>query len=464
VKTYEARPRRAGAILLAAGLLLLGALGVFATARADSGYIGVAPIDGRIDRTTSRYISRILEQARNDSAALVVIELDTPGGLDDAARDVVESILGSQIPVAVYVAPQGARAASAGTFILAAGHVAAMAPGTTVGAADATEDGVPIGEDTRAFIRSIADARGRPAEPLETTLTNSRAYAASEALGLGVIDLVANDRADLLNQLDGRAITTAGGTVTLASAGVPVQEFDHTFFERVLGVLADPNIAALLIAFGCLGILIELLHPGTLGPGIAGAGLLAAGFVGAGQLPLNWLGFALIVGAMVLFYIEVQAAGVGVAGFVGAACLVVGLLFLFGNFFGSPDIQEPSFRPSPWLIGAMSAVAVAALGGFVYLARTTGSRGFSSPEDAQLVGRPGLAVSDLQPSGRIDVGGVEWIGTTDTGDRIREGDAVRVVGVYGNVLKVVRLTTPEADAVLRESTGGRWSRLLRRRM
>ncbi len=466
-----ARIRPAGAVRWGAALALGGVAVVAALlalrAAAQGDYVAVITVDGAIDRGSERYLSRAMGDAEADGVPLVVIEVDTPGGLLDATREMVETILNARVPVAVYVAPQGARAASAGTFITAAANFAAMAPGTNIGAASPiSSTGEDIGEtlakkineDTRAFVRSIAEKRGRSSEALEATVTLARSYSATEALELGVVDLIAADRAELLRLLEGRTAETAGGAVVVRTEGLPVRELGKSLLEQFLSILADPNIAGLLITVGGLAILVEIVVPGHFGPGIGGTVALALGLVGAGQLPTNWVALGLIGLAMVLFFIELQAAGFGIFGIGGLICLVTGLFFLFGNITGSPDIPEPSFSVSPWVAITMAAMGGAFVVALAYAARTTGSAG-GSPADQALVGRPGIALTDLVPSGRVDVSGEEWTATTDPGSMIREGDAVRVLGVYGEVVKVARLvdTPPEQGTRLRD----RWRTLLR---
>ena len=241
-------------------------------------------IDGEIDPLTTDHVARGLDQAHESDVSLVVIELDTPGGFLDSTRDIVEVLIASEIPVVVWVSPAGARAASAGTFIAAAANFAVMAPGTSIGAATpVTSDGndLPgrplsrkISEDTRAFIRSVAQTRGRNAEALEATVLTARSYSSQEAADLGVIDFVAADLGTLLSAIDGRETMTAAGTVTIESADLEVRKLDATLLERTLGVLANPNVILALFLIGGLAVVAEFAIPGMFGPGILGVILL----------------------------------------------------------------------------------------------------------------------------------------------------------------------------------------------
>ena len=290
-------------------------------------------------------------------ASLVVIQLDTPGGLYDSTREIVEEILASDTPVAVFVGPAGSRAASAGTFITAAANFAVMAPGTTIGAASpvASDGGdIPqtlekkISADTSAFIRSIAQARDRNAEALENTVLKSTAYSAEEALELGVIDLIAPDMSSMLDELDGRTATTSTGPVTFAAEGASLTQLDRTFMEHTLNILASPNVVFALFIIAGVAILIEVVVPGLTGPGILGVIALGLAFVGFWNLPGSWLGVALIALAMGLFYGESLAPGFSVFGAGGLVSLIVGAVLLFGNLLQSVRSAGAQLHGKPY--------------------------------------------------------------------------------------------------------------------
>ncbi len=411
--------------------------------------VRVVNIKGTIDTLTARQIGRAVEDAEA-GGSLLVIRLNTPGGLLDATRSIVESVLGAKVPVAVYVSPSGGQAASAGTFITAAGNFAAMAPGTNIGAATPVGAGgeeIPptlarkIGEDTRAFIRSIAAERGRNAEALEETITLSLSYAAREAVELSVVDFIADDMDDLLAKLHGLTAMTASGEMVLDTKDALVRDVKPTVLESFLGVIANPNLAFLLFVLGGIALLTEFIIPGSIGPGVVGVILLALAFLGFGNLPVNWIAVGLLVFTMVLFYVEIQSPGVTVFGIGGVISMVLGALLLFGGLFSAPDIPEPSFRVSLWMIGTLTGTAAVTWVIFMRLVRSEGgsSSGYISEEEAALESEWGVAASDLAPSGKVWVADEEWTATTDAGDIISEGEYVKVLGVYGSVLKVARI-------------------------
>lgn len=437
--------RSAGALLLALGLLSL-ALSWWATpTQAKGDYIGLVKIDGAIDAISSRYLSRAIDKAEGDEAVLIVVELDTPGGRLDSTRDMVETILGSRSPVAVFVSPSGARAASAGTFITAAANFAVMAPATNIGAASpisgSGEDltgtlGRKVLEDTLAFTRAISEKRDRNTEALEATVTRARAYSATEALEIDIIDFIATDREDLLAQVHGRTAETAAGPVVVNTEGVRVRDINMSLLERFLSVIADPNIAFLLISLGSIALFLEFLIPGF-GPGIAGIIMLALAFVSFGVLPVNWVGVALILVSMVLFYLETEAPGIGVFGVGGLVSFVIGAFLLFGGFFGSSNPLDLTVDISLWLIIVMSIVMGSGALTVYWLLREGGSSDAFGAVDGGLVGAPAVAVSDLNPTGRVLVKDREFSATMEEGQRVRAGANVHVVAVYsGRTLKV----------------------------
>lgn len=436
--------RGIGVLLLALAAISQG----YSVARSESGFVALVPMTGAIDPTSANYIERAIDTAAKDGATLLVIQLDTPGGLVDSTRAIMEAILGSPVPIVVYVAPAGAQAASAGTFVTAAAHVAAMAPATNIGAAAVVgSEGAELGptlkekatQDAMAMMRSVAELRGRNAEALELTVTEAKAYSASEALELGIVDLIAADLDGLLTTIDGRTVTTASGEVTIHSAGVPVKEIPRNLVERFLGVVASPNVVFILLSVGLLAISAELFSPGVFGPGIAGFILVGLAFVGLGLLPVNWFGVGLIVFAGALMYFEVQVSGVGAFGVGAVVCFALGGLMLFGGIVPSPEGPWEEAHVSRWLIVAMTAFFGSVLAFFVFMLKEGGSSsGYPSATHGGLVGAVGMVMSDLNPSGEIRVGEAEWTATTDTGNLITKGTEVEVVGDYvGGVVKVI---------------------------
>ncbi len=371
-------------------------------------HIAVIDIDDGISPSTSRFLSRAINSAADSGAILLLVRLDTPGGLLDATRDMVDTITNAGIPVVVYVAPTGAHAASAGTFITAAAHVAAMAPITNIGAATpiAVGDDLPetlarkAAQDAAALLRSIAEARGRNADALEATVLEAKAYDASEALELGVVDLVAEDIGDLLRQIDGRTVVMGDSSqVSLQTDGSSIRRIRQTPLERFLSFLADPNIAFTLVSLGFIAIFVEWVLPGLWGPGIIGVIALALGFVALGNLPVNWVGVGLIAFAVGLYYIEVQAPGIGIFGVSGVIAFLAGGFLLFGGF--SPTLPGgPGFRVNPFLLAGIAA-SMAGLLGFVIrdlaLARKIAGRG--DPTHESLEGQIGTVTAELSPEG-----------------------------------------------------------------
>ncbi|MFQ6027994.1 MAG: nodulation protein NfeD [Dehalococcoidia bacterium] len=434
-------------------LLLLTPL-VSSPATADNHHVSVVNIDGTIDPVMARYLTRSIEGAEKDQAELLIIILDTPGGFLGATRDMVESILSAEIPVATYVAPPGARAGSAGTFITAAANFAVMAPGSNIGAASPiASDGqdIPetlakkINEDTRAFIRSIAVTRERNSQALEETVTRARSYSATEAVELNVVDFIAPDLSDLLEQLDGQTARTATGVVELQTQNLEIREAKTTLLENFLSVIVNPNLAFVLLIVGGVGILAEMMTPGLLGPGIVGVISLGLAFVAMGQLPVNWVGVGLILFAMVLFFLEFEESGVGVLGLGGVICLLLGSFLLFGGYFSSPDIPEAGSKVSLWIIGTVTGFLAVILALFIYLARPTGSAtGFDARSGGSLNGQLGTVITVLNPTGRVRVRNQEWRATAGPSDLIEEGEEVVVEGVFGRLLKVSR-SLPEDE-------------------
>ena len=418
--------------------------------RADEPTVLVIEIDGAIEPLSAAHIARGLDKAREDGVSLAVIRLDTPGGLVDSTREIVERLLEAHVPVAVYVSPAGARAASAGTFVAAAANFAVMAPGTNIGAAAAVGAGgadLPetlarkIDEDTRAFIRSIAEIRDRNGDALEETVSRARAYSEQEALDLNVIDLIALDMDAMLEQLHGRTAETAAGPVVVESAGARVNHLGRTLLEHLLGILANPNLALVLFLIGGVALWAEWSVPGMIGPGVIGVIALILAFVGFFNLPGNWVGLVLLALAMGLFYAETTAPGFSLFGAGGIVSFVLGSIFLFGNFFSPSDLPELNITVSPVVIAVTSGLMAAAWVLFMRLAMHGGgvSTGFQTEEEVLLEGASGVAVSDLDPAGRVKVSDKEWSASAGPGDSIREGEEIRVVGVYGEVLKVERL-------------------------
>ena len=410
-------------------------------------------LDGAIDGVSSRFIERGLDRAEEEDFQLVMLMLNTPGGLLDATRDIIESMLASQVPIAVYVAPDGAQAASAGTFVGAAAHILAMAPTTNIGAASVVgADGGDLPDtlsrkatqDAAAFIRSIAERRGRNVSALEATVLAAKAYSASEAVELGIADLIAADYDSLLDQLDGYLVDIDGATVELALDGAVTSQMDLSLLERVLAFISNPNIAFLLVSLGGLGVIVELWNPGLWVPGTLGVLFLVIGWAGVGQLPFSWAGVALILLSMLLLYLETTAPGIGYVGVAGTVSLILGGVFLVG-FFGNPSFMGTDPIVNRWML----AIVGVSVGGLVLwfaweLRKSKQILLYESPTSiARMLGTAGVVSVDLSPSGQVLVNGEFWSGEYD-GDsdkRISVGTEVEVVSVDGNHLKVRPLRT-----------------------
>jgi len=414
-------------------------------------------LDGAIDGVTARFIDRGLDTAISQNSELVVLMLDTPGGLLDATRDIVESILASEVPVVVYVAPEGAQAASAGTFIGAAADILAMSSTTNIGAASVVNsDGSDLPDtlnrkatqDAAAFIRSIAERRGRNVSALEDTVLSAAAYSASEAVELGVADLVAVDYPSLLRLLNGTEVETNGGTVVLELGDASTTTVDLTLLERLLAFISNPDIAFLLVSLGGLGVIVELWNPGLWIPGTLGALFLILGWAGVGQLPFSWAGVSLIGLSLALFYLESTATGIGYFGIAGTISLILGGIFLVG-FFGSPGIPGDAPIVSRWLLGIVGVTMGALVLWFASeLRKARHISPYKNPlATTSLVGTMGVVSSDLSPSGEVIVNGEHWSGEIDieTAEQIAVGTDVEVVSVDGNHLRV-KLAQTDSDA------------------
>lgn len=424
-------------VLLAAALLAgLGSL-------ADAADVVRFRVEDTIQPASQRFIERALAEAELRDAKLVVMELDTPGGLLDATRKITTAITGSSVPVVVWVAPAGARAASAGFFILMSADVAAMAPGTNTGAAHPVGgQGENLPEDVRdkatrdaaAMIKSFAEQRGRPIDKAIAAVEESASYTAEEALSLGLIDLIASDFDDLLAQLEGTELTRFDDTVSVVEIGEPaIHEIQPSFADRLFSVLANPNVAYLLMALGALGLYVEITHPGGILPGIIGVVFLLLGLYSISVLPISWAGVALIFVALVLFLLEVKVASYGLLTISGLICFVLGSLMLF-------DTPIPDMRVSLGVV-LPTAIVLAGLTAFLFsrVLRTHRLRPLTGEEG--LVGEVGTALSDLAPMGTVRVHGEYWDARAAAGS-IVAGTRVRVLAVGSKRIDV----EPAAEA------------------
>jgi len=406
--------------------------------RADSSRIEVLTVDGTIVPVVASYIDRGISRAESEGAVACVIELNTPGGLLNSTEDIVQRILNAKVPVIVYVSPRGSWAASAGTFITISAHIAAMAPGTSIGAAHPVSVGEEMPEDvskkvteyTSAWIRSIAETRGRDAEQAALAVSESKSFTASEALEARLIDLRADDLESLISQINGRKVTLASGTeVTIDTTEYALSVNEMNPIERFLHVISDPNIAYILLTLASVGLITEISNPGLIFPGVIGGICLFLAFYSLGVLNAYWAGVLLIFLAIGLFVAEVftQAFGILTAG--GIASLVIGSLILFSH--SSPEMEVNRF-----LIAGV-AILVAAFVIFMVGAAVRGQRRRVATGAEGLIGRVAVAKTSLDPKGTVLVDGELWKAAVDTG-KVEPGEEVTITKVEGLKLFVTQ--------------------------
>lgn len=383
-------------------------------------------VRGAIGVGTTMAIDRALEVAQAQRSALLVVRLDTPGGLVSATRDIVQRILASPVPVAVYVAPGGARAASAGTYITYSAHVAAMAPGTNLGAATPIQLGAPGGarereppekdgrrsgndalerktvNDAVAFLRGIAQLRGRNAEWAEQAVREAATLTASEAVDRGVVDFVAADLRDLLAKAHGRTLRTAAGDVTLDTRDATIVELETSWRTRLIAFITEPNVAFLLLLVGIYGLAFEVLTPGTIGPGVVGAIALLLGLAALSMLPVNAAGAALLLLGIGLMGAEALSPGFGVLGLGGVAAFVAGGVFLF-----DPEGADIDLRVA-WPVLVSAAATSALLFTFVLGAAIRTRRRTARTGSEQLLRETGVVLRWQGLAGTVRVHGEVW--------------------------------------------------------
>ncbi|WP_158010852.1 NfeD family protein [Tardibacter chloracetimidivorans] len=415
--------------------------------------VPVLHVDGAIGPATSDYVARSLEAAAEEGAPFIVLRMDTPGGLDNSMREIIREILRSPVPVVTYVSPSGARAASAGTFILYASHVAAMSPGTNVGAAtpvqlgggggpfSAPEKADPDKEgdsgsasaseakalnDAIAYIRSLADLRGRNADWAEAAVRSAASLPAQAALEQNVIDLVARDRNDLLAQINGMKVIAGSAETTIDTRGVTLVDVNPNWRTRLLGAITNPNIALILMMIGLYGLLFEFMNPGALYPGTIGAICLLIGLYALSALPVNYAGVALILLGIALMAAEAVSPSFGILGIGGIVAFILGATIMI-------DTDIPEFRLS-WPV--LGAVAATSLGLTVLIARL----GLSAHRRKLVSGREGMigALGEVvdwnDGKGHVFVHGERWRAVGAHG--LNAATPVRVMSVDGITLGV----------------------------
>ncbi len=411
-------------------------------AQTSGNHVDVLTLTGDIDTWTDGYIDRGIGVAEQDHAQAAIILLNTPGGALGAMQDITTRMLNARVPVVVFVYPQGAWAGSAGTFVTLAGNIAAMAPGTTIGAAHPVDaSGQNISSDERdkitnfsvAIIQNIARQRGRNADWAASAVRSSVAATAQDALDQHVIDLMATDLNDLLNKIDGRTVKTAAGEMTLHTQQVGIVNVDMNPAEYFLHTLVDPNLALILLQVGLLAIAVELYNPGATIPAVVGGICLVLAFVALGNLPVNWGGVILIVLSVILFIIDVKVNSIALtAG--GLIMFIIGGLLLFTPFTPPQEPVMPEVSVSPVVVLALGGM-MAAFFLFILGAAVRG-RNFPVVSGVQtVVGAMGVATTDLNPDGTVQVRSELWTAVAQDGP-IHKGDTVQVKQVDGLRLKV----------------------------
>jgi membrane-bound serine protease (ClpP class) len=401
--------------------------------------INVHQVEGIINPVIVEYMTDSIRRAEEAKDVAVIFQLDTPGGLVDSTREIVKALFNANVPTVVYVAPSGARAASAGTFITMAAHIAAMAPGTNIGAAHPVSgEGKDIEGDMRqkaendlaAFARSIAEKRQRSAEWAEKAVRESVAVTEVEAREQRVIDVIAEDIPDLVKQLDGRQVIMAHGAVTLHTAGATVRVQQMTWRQRLLAALSHPQIALMLLSLGSIGLLVELYNPGLIFPGVVGALALLLAFYSLQTLPINYTGLLLIGLGMVMFILEIKVTSFGMLFLGGVVAMSLGALMLIDS---PEEYLRIPLSTIVLVVGTTAGLFLFVVGAAV---RSVGRKPVSGQEG--MLGAIGTAKERLDPTGTVFVQGTLWSARSTV--PIEAGATVRVVRVEGLKLTVEQVT------------------------
>jgi membrane-bound serine protease (ClpP class) len=418
----------------------------------------VLPVSGAIGPASAQFITRGLDRAEKEDAQLVVLEIDTPGGLDTSMREIIKAILASRVPVAVFVAPSGARAASAGTYILYASHIAAMAPGTNLGAATPIQIGMPSPaspqpsadkdkekakggddhqdtlsrkqvHDAAAYIRGLAQLRGRNADWGEKAVREAVSLSADEALAQKVIDLTARDVPDLVAKVDGRKVTTAGGERTLATTGAEIVTLAPDWKNQFLAIITEPSVALILMMLGVYGLFFEFMNPGFVLPGVIGGIALLVGLFALNMLPINYAGLALILLGLAFIVAEAFVPAYGSLGTGGIIAFAIGAIMLV-------DSDVPGFAVPLWFVAAITLLSAA----FVFLVARLAVRAHRRPVvtgSEELIGSVGVALEDVNNEGWARVHSEQW--RVQSAVPLKRGQNVRVTDRHGLVLTVAPL-------------------------
>ncbi|HBR16021.1 MAG: serine protease [Deltaproteobacteria bacterium RIFCSPLOWO2_12_FULL_43_16] len=403
-----------------------------------AGNIHYLTVDGIVNPVMSEFIVKGIQDAVKENAEAVVIQLDTPGGLDLSMRDIVKAILSSDVPIIVYVAPAGSRAASAGVFITYAAHVAAMAPGTNIGSAHPVAMGgekmdetmmKKVENDAVAYIKGIAAKRHRNAEWAEKAVRKSENITAEEALKLKVIDLIAQDKKTLFEAIDGRKVEMISGEKVLKTAKAEVKEVEMGLRYRILNAITNPNVAYILMMIGLIGLYFELSNPGLILPGVVGAICLVLAFYAFQTLSVNYAGLLLIGLAALFFIAEIKVTSYGLLTVAGIIALTIGSLMLF-------ESPLPFMRLSLWVVlPTVVTITALFLGAMYYGLKIRHKKPVSGMEG--LIDEIGVANTDIANEGKVFIDGEYWDAWSD--EQIKEGEKVKVLDVKGLKLKVVRI-------------------------
>ena len=427
-------------VFLAVGALLLGygqGNPLAAQTKADP-VVYLLDVEGSINPALTDFIVKGIEKAEKAEAAAVVIRMDTPGGLISTTKTIIKTIINSKTPVVVYVAPSGSSASSAGALITVCADVAAMAPGTNIGAAHPVSgSGEAIDEkmsekvlnDLTAYIRGIVTERGRNAKWAEKAIRESVSVTAKEALKLGAIDLTADSVPDLLDKINGMKIKKKGKTVTLETKGGIVERFKSGLKFKILDTVANPNIAYLLLMAGMLGLMIELYNPGLIFPGVMGGICLLLAFFALQVLPVNYVGVMLIILSVVLFILEIKVSSFGLLSIAAITCLTLGSVMLFETGETAMRVSWSVLVPT---VAMISVFFIFAMGLAVKAWKRKPRTG-----EAGLVGEVGTAVTDVSDEGKVHVHGEYWNARAD--GLIPKGEKVRVIRVENLFVNVTRV-------------------------
>ncbi|MEO8793934.1 MAG: nodulation protein NfeD [Daejeonella sp.] len=424
-------------------LLLFLFLILFFTINSYSQSIVSMKINGTINPLTSSFIHDGIQKAVDEKAECVIIHLNTPGGLLTSTRIIVSDILSSEVPVVVYVSPEGAHAGSAGVFITLAANIAAMSPGTNIGAAhpvslQGTTDSVmntKSTNDAAAFIRSIAQKRNRNLEWAENAVRNSTSITADEALEKNVIDIIASSEAELISKINGRSVSLNSGNKILNTVNAKVVNYEMTGSEKVLNMLSDPNIAYILMLIGIYGIIFELLNPGAIFPGVVGVISLILAFYSLHTLPVNYAGLLLIVFSLVLFILEIKIISHGLLSLGGIISMVLGSLMLFKT-----NSSLEFFRISTSVI-VICTVLTTLFFLFVITLGLKAQRKKPITGEEGIIGETGECLSILDPNGNVRIHGEIWKAESLTGN-IKKGEKIKVVAIRDLKLFVDRFNGP----------------------